>query len=276
MERYQVILAYDGSEFKGFQKQARARTVQGVVETTLKGLGWQGSSLLAAGRTDTGVHASGQVIAFDLDWHHSPDALQRALNAGLPPEVAAREVRRVEPNFHPRYDARSRTYRYRLFCEEIRSPLRERYAWRVWSPVDYDRLSQAAILLEGTHDFAAFGTPPRPASSTVRTVFHAEWLHAQDELVFEIRADAFLYHMVRRLVNVQVEAGQMRLEIDQIAACLDGTQDLAPVGLAPACGLALVEVSYNLEDVNRNQNLGHRVETPPELGDDDRAKDLYP
>jgi tRNA pseudouridine38-40 synthase len=261
MERYQVILAYDGSEFMGFQRQARARTVQGVVENALRRLGWQGKSLLAAGRTDAGVHASGQVIAFDLEWNHPEEDLRNALNAGLPADVAARAVQKAPADFHPRYDARLRTYRYRLFCDEVRQPLRERFAWRVWPPVNPDRLRQASALLEGKHDFAAFGTPPRPSSSTVRTVFHTSWQQDGDELVFEISAEAFLYHMVRRLVAAQVEAAQGRIEVEWISAALSGRQGLAQVGLAPACGLALIEVRYNLEERISTKNLGDREST---------------
>lgn len=257
IERYQVILAYDGSEFKGFQRQARARTVQGVVEEALRKLGWQGKSILAAGRTDTGVHALGQVIAFDLEWAHSPDELRNALNANLPALLAARSVSLVRSDFHPRYDASSRIYRYRLFCDEIRQPLRERFAWRVWPAVDPDRLHRTAALLEGTHDFSAFGTPPRPSSSGVRTVFRASWTVAGDELIFEISANAFLYHMVRRLVAVQVEAGQGRMPVEQIADSLAKQADPSPLGIAPACGLTLIDVKYDLEERNSLQNSGN-------------------
>ena len=136
MARYQVILAYDGTFFKGYQRQAQARTVQAVVETALRQLGWRGRTVLSAGRTDTGVHASGQVIAFDLEWAHPAEELLRALNANLPEDVAAREIHEADLEFHPRYWAVSRRYRYRLFCQETRDPLRERYAWRVWPPVE--------------------------------------------------------------------------------------------------------------------------------------------
>lgn len=121
IERYQVILAYDGTGFKGFQKQARTRTVQLVVEEALRKIGWQGKSVLGAGRTDTGVHALGQVVAFDLDWSHGTQDLLNALNANLPPDVSARDVRVVAPDFHPRFDASSRSYRYNLFCGDRKS-----------------------------------------------------------------------------------------------------------------------------------------------------------
>ena len=161
MERYQVILAYDGSHYKGFQRQANARSVQGVVEDALRKLGWQGKSILAAGRTDTGVHATGQVIAFELEWNHGSQDLQTALNALLPSDVVAREVRQVCPSFHPRYDASWRKYFYRIYCQPVRQPLLEPYAWRVWPAVELNALQEAARPLVGKHDFGAFGSPPQ-------------------------------------------------------------------------------------------------------------------
>ena len=244
MARYQVILAYDGTQYRGFQRQAKARTVQSVVEAALRELGWSGRTILSAGRTDTGVHASVQVIAFYLDWNHLPDELGAALNAQLPDDVAARSVRLVESGFHPRYDAVARTYRYRIYCQAHRHPLLERYAWRVWPAVDFVLLQQAASLLIGKRDFAAFCTPPRPGGSTQRTVFQAQWIRDDQELTFEITADAFLYRMARRLVSIQVEIGQGRRGLDALAQALESPPASALQGLAPPQGLTLVEVTY--------------------------------
>ena len=135
MARYQIILAYDGTDFLGSQRQASSRTVQSELEKALRKLGWHGQTVYLAGRTDTGTHASGQVAAFDLDWVHGLQKLQDALNAHLPRDMAVREVKAAADDFHPRFDASSRCYRYRLFCASVRDPLRERYAWRVWPAV---------------------------------------------------------------------------------------------------------------------------------------------
>jgi tRNA pseudouridine38-40 synthase len=245
MERYQVILAYDGTQFLGFQRQGKGRTVQDVVETVLRQLGWQERSILAAGRTDAGVHASGQVISFNLEWAHPAEELGRALNALLPPDVAVGSVRTTYPDFHPCYDAVSRRYRYCIYCQPGRDPLKARYAWRVWPAPQVDLLRQAASYLPGTHDFAAFGTPPRTQGTTVRTVFHAAWQENDFELVFEISASAFLYHMVRRLVSMQVAVGQGRMDADDVQHSLQPMSKGSLVkGLAPAQGLTLVEVCY--------------------------------
>jgi tRNA pseudouridine38-40 synthase len=243
LARYQIILAYDGTRFAGSQRQANTPTVQRELEGSLSKLGWQGKSILLAGRTDSGVHAAGQVAAVDLDWPHAVEDLRNALNASLPLDIAVQQVRIARAEFHPRFDAVSRWYRYRLFCQPVRDPLRERYAWRVTQPVDPATLAAAAGALTGRHDFAAFGTAPRKGSSTLRTVMQARWVAQEDEFWFDVRADAFLYRMVRRMVYVQVAAGQRRLDVEAIRAALAGDRSL-PAGLAPACGLTLMEVTY--------------------------------
>jgi tRNA pseudouridine38-40 synthase len=244
MARYQIILAYDGAGFAGSQRQAKSRTVQSELESALTRLGWQGTSVLLAGRTDSGVHASGQVAAFDMEWKHPLEKLVDALNGNLPVDMAVSQAKMVTDDFHPRFDATSRRYRYRLFCQTLRDPLRERYAWRVWPQLDEFALREAARLFIGRHDFAAFGTPPRPGSSSVRTIIKTEWRLQEDEWIFEVQADAFLYRMVRKLVHVQVAVGQGRVPPQVIADALEGRPQGIPGGLAPAHGLRLVEVTY--------------------------------
>jgi tRNA pseudouridine38-40 synthase len=249
MARYQVILAYDGTLFSGSQRQAKVRTIQGELESALGALGWSGRSVLMAGRTDAGVHAAGQVAAFDLEWGHSQMDLLRAINANLPRDMAVQEIGLADPKFHPRFDAHSRTYRYRLFCRPIRDPLREQFAWRVWPELSGKALRSAARVFIGRHDFAAFGSPPRPEGSTVRTVLKSSWQSRDDEWLYVVEADAFLYRMVRRLVYAQVAVAQGTLKVRTLAGALkaSGTASLEgelPTGLAPAHGLTLVEVAY--------------------------------
>lgn len=244
MVRYQFILGYDGTAFAGSQRQASDPTVQSTLEQALRNLGWKGKSVLLAGRTDTGVHASGQVAAADMDWPHTAEDLLRALNANLPADMAIRSASIAPDNFHPRFDALARRYRYRIYTNPIRDPLRERYAWRVWQVPNPGLLEQAAAVLPGKHDFAAFGTPPRAESSTVRTVMLAKWYFMADEMHFEVQADAFLYHMVRRMVYLQVAVGQGRLSVQELADLLVNQRRVVPSGLAPAHGLTLVEVTY--------------------------------
>jgi tRNA pseudouridine38-40 synthase len=254
MARYQVILAYDGTQFRGSQRQAprqktsseaaESRTVQGVFEAALHQIGWQARSILSAGRTDSGVHASGQVFAFDMDWQHSPDALQAALNACLPADVAVQAVHVARSDFHPRYDAVARRYRYRIYCQPTRDPIRDRQAWRVWPAVTLESLREVARLFIGAYDFAAFGTPPRAGGSTLRTVYAADWVQNGTDLFFEVSANAFLYRMVRRMVFTQVSVAQGRLELQSVAQSLQQAPPKMFQGLAPPHGLTLVAVVY--------------------------------
>ncbi len=244
MARYQVILAYDGSGFFGSQRQANSRTVQGELEKALNELGWSDKSVIMAGRTDTGVHATGQVAAFDFEWAHETEKLLKALNAKLPPDLAVKSLQPASADFHPRFDAISRMYCYRLFCEPIRDPLRERYAWRIWPSLDGNALKQNAGVFLGTHDFAAFGSPTTSKGTTVRTVTKTEWRKMPNgEWQFEVEADAFLYRMVRRLVFVQVALAQGKVSVEKVQHALLKQGKLLS-GLAPSAGLALTKVNY--------------------------------
>ena len=131
MARYKLTLAYDGKNFFGSQRQAKERTVQGELEKALAKLGWTGRSVLMAGRTDAGVHATAQVASVDLDWSHTDDNLVRALNSSLPGDMSVQAAQALDAKFHPRFDAISRRYRYKLFCRPHRDPIREQFAWRL-------------------------------------------------------------------------------------------------------------------------------------------------
>src|SRR5271157_2242461 len=246
MARYKLILAYDGTTFAGSQRQAKHRTVQGELEKALRKLGWSARSVTLAGRTDTGVHAAGQVAAFDFEWNHGPEHLRDALNANLPSDIAVKDVEVADAKFHPRFDATSRCYRYCLFCQNIRDPLRESTAWRVGTALNGDVFIETASIFLGQHDFSAFGSPMREQSSTVRTVMSSEWKRLDDEWQYEIRADSFLYRMVRRLVFVQVAVAQGRCLKETVVKALERpqTKNEIPAGLAPAHGLTLIEVTY--------------------------------
>jgi tRNA pseudouridine38-40 synthase len=243
MARYKIILSYDGTHFVGFQRQAEARTVQLVFEQALRKLGWQGTTILAAGRTDTGVHASGQVIAFDMDWPHPTQAMLKALNSWLPEDMAVTGVNLAPADFHPRYTAASRRYRYRILCSPERDPLKERYAWRVWPEPQFQLLEEAAGMIKGVRNYAAFGAPPRPGGHTIREVIRSTWQRDEDSLIFEIIANAFLYHMVRRVTFIHVRIGQGLVSMQDYQQALEHGKALSP-GLAAPQGLTLVEVNY--------------------------------
>lgn len=244
LSRYRALVEYDGTEFLGFQRQAHGRTVQGELEHGLRRIGWRGTAVLSAGRTDAGVHAAGQVIAFDLEWRHGAAALLRALNANLPADVSVKSVEACEPDFHPRYAAKARRYRYTLYTAPVRSPLRARYAWHVAAPLDVQALQAAGATLLGTHDFATFGTDPDDGSNTVRTVSVAEWQRAGDELIFDIQAEAFLYRMVRSLVGALKLVGAGELSLTAFVELRQARNRAQCPPPAPPHGLCLMEVIY--------------------------------
>ncbi len=245
MATYKSIVAYDGTGFQGFQRLAEGqRTVQGVLEDALRAVGWSGTSLLAAGRTDAGVHARGQVIAFELAWRHAPEILSRALNANLPAEVAVRHTELAPEGFHPRFSARRRTYRYRILVDAWPEPLAERFAWRLWPEPDLSILTDEAASTLGRHDFAAFGQAPIPGGHTLREVFEAGWTRLPGGLAFTIQADAFLRHMVRRVVAAMVAVGQGRVPPGALASLVANPARRWEDKLAPPQGLCLEAVEY--------------------------------
>jgi tRNA pseudouridine38-40 synthase len=245
--RYRAVVEYDGTDLLGFQRQSAGRTVQGELEAALGRIGWTGTAVLGAGRTDAGVHAAGQVIAFDFDWQHGEGDLARALNANLPADIAIKALEACAAQFHPRFDARARRYRYTLYNQPARSPLAERFAWQVWPALDLALLQAGGAPLVGRHDFAAFGSDPDPkgGSSTLRTVSLAEWRAAPGGwLTFDIQAEAFLYRMVRSLVGALKRVGSGEMAVTQLEALLASGDRAQCPPIAPAHGLCLMDVIY--------------------------------
>ncbi len=251
VRRYRAVVAYDGTPFFGFQRQAGdTPTVQGALEVALQRVTRQGITVIGAGRTDTGVHASGQVIAFDAAWQHEPQALQRAINANVPDSIALQTLAEAEADFHPRFDARSRTYEYTLYVAPVRQPLLNNLAWHVATrPLDLTAMREAAGLLLGTHDFASFGQPPQ-GDNTVRTMLRSEIetmrpLDPEGQVFrYTIEANAFLYRMVRRIVGALARVGRGQITIDEFAAAFRSADGTWPNQTAPPRGLCLTKVMY--------------------------------
>lgn len=243
--RYRARVAYEGTAYHGFQAQANATpTVQGVLDAALEDLsGVPGIRVKAAGRTDAGVHATGQVIAFDLEWAHGPRPLLNALNARLPDDVAIQELEEAVADFHPRYDAIARRYCYRFAAGPVNDPLRRRRVWWLYREPDWSLMQQASRDLPGTHDFRSFGTPP-VGDSTIRTVRMVDWRTNRDEHEFIIEANAFLYRMVRRIVGTLVDIGVGRLPPDSVKNLIAQPDPTGIGATAPAHGLTLVKVLY--------------------------------
>jgi tRNA pseudouridine38-40 synthase len=244
MARYKIILAYDGTNFHGSQWQKGQRTVQGELETGLRKLGWTADRTLFAGRTDAGVHASGQVAVFDHPWDHGEETLRRALNAVLPADLRVMNLGTATEDFHPRYDAVQRRYRYTLEVSPVQDPLTRLYTWHVWPRPDLQRMEAASRMLIGIHNFAALGSAVSQDGSTIRQIDEANWQPDGNRMVFEIAGNAFLYHMVRHIVYVLVSIGLGKLEPGDLQRYLDEPETEPAQGLAPASGLNLVAVVY--------------------------------
>lgn len=238
-----AVVEYDGTEYLGFQIQRRGRTVQGEIERALALVTQQRVRIVGAGRTDAGVHAKGQVIHFTVSWGHSLAELHRALNAVLPADVAVIELQEAPPEFHARYDARSREYVYTIYNGPVRSPLAARYAYHFAKPLDVAAMNQACTCLVGTHDFLPFGWPPR-GENTVRTVYRAGCRREGMFVYVEIEADAFLRAMVRRIVGNLLLVGTGELSVEGFGHLLSLKHRRTPAVAAPAHGLCLVRVNY--------------------------------
>jgi tRNA pseudouridine38-40 synthase len=240
--RYRARVEYDGTDFAGFQLQRNARSVQGELEAALARLnGGERVVVDGAGRTDAGVHALGQVIAFTAHSAVPVAVLQRAVNALLPRDVAIRDLVRAPDGFHPRHAARYREYRYTVW-NGPRSPLRERQAFGVRRQLNIAAMADAASVLEGRHDFAAFAASTD--RSTVRTV-HSVRVRRDGRLVtIDVRADAFLRGQVRRMVAGLIEVGMDRMEASALRAALAGREPALNGAAAPAKGLCLRRVVY--------------------------------
>ncbi|RLC80608.1 MAG: tRNA pseudouridine(38-40) synthase TruA [Chloroflexi bacterium] len=238
-----AVVEYDGTDYRGFQYQPEGPTIQEEIEKALARLTGLKVRIKAAGRTDAGVHSLGQVIAFRVEWKHPLEELHRGLNALLPEDIVVKELTPASEDFHPRFSAVSREYRYTILNTPWRSPLRGRFAYHFAEPLDMEAMNEAASFLVGQHDFASFGMPPQ-GENTVREVYQAEWRREGDFLHFDIVANAFLRRMVRLIVGTLLRVGTGKLSPGDVKAILEA-RDINLSGPAvPAQGLCLVKVNY--------------------------------
>lgn len=244
-KRFAATVSYDGAGFVGSQRQPNGRTVQQELETAAAAIFGGPTRVELAGRTDSGVHAIGQVAAFSAETRLDPATVGRALNAHLPEDVAVRAVRDAPGEFDPRRWARRRWYRYTVATGEARQPLTRRTAWRIEGSLDVPAMQEAAGALVGKQDFIACSGLLEEGRTSVRTVFKAGWLSECCVLLFDIEADAFLPQMVRRLVGTLIGVGRGTLTEEEFVRLLRQAEPGAIAKVAPAHGLCLQRVWYD-------------------------------
>jgi tRNA pseudouridine38-40 synthase len=237
-----LVLEYEGTRYHGWQAQAGASTVEAALRGAIHDLTGESPVLTAAGRTDAGVHALGQVVNFRLERAFPVEQLPGALNARLAPDIAVRRAEAVDEGFNARHSARARLYAYRIRQALPRGAYQRQYAWGLHDTLDVAAMQAAADRLTGRHDFRAFGRSPRPGGHTVRNVHQVKVNGAGEWVTIAVAADAFLYGMVRRIAAALVDVGRRRQPLEWIDSLLGGST--TGLRLAPAHGLVQVAVEY--------------------------------
>ena len=244
MKRILLVIEYSGRDFFGWQRQTSLRSVQAEVETAIQKLTGSFSTLHGSGRTDAGVHALGQTAHFDTDSAIPARQYVLGLNHYLPADVKVREAYEVEPDFHARFDAREKTYCYRMYVSRAESPLREPFALHVIPPVDFEKMERAARDLPGTHDFFRLHGHVKKISGTVRTITRAELRREGEDLTFTISGNGFLYNMVRLIVGTLLWIGKGKLPEDHFRRLFDPAIECRAGKCVAGKGLFLTRVDY--------------------------------
>ena len=246
MRHLKLTVAYDGTRFVGWQRQAEGQSIQGLLEDALARVAGAPVTVHGAGRTDAGVHALGQVASASLASSLDLATLSRALNANLPEDVRILGIEDVEAGFHARFSALAKTYRYQLRAGGVGSPFDRAFVWQLSASLDVGEMSRAAPALVGEHDFAAFQSTGSDVQGTVRTMTRSEVREGQNGLVlYEVAGTGFLRHMVRAIVGTLVDVGRGCRSASSIAALLRGGTRAEAGPTAPAHGLFLVRVDYD-------------------------------
>jgi len=248
--RFRITVAYDGTAYGGWQIQPNANTVQAELQAVLKRLGGSDVLVHGSGRTDAGVHAHGQVAHFDFPRPFKPEALVRAMNACLPPDIRVMAAAQVADGFHARKNAVGKEYRYFIWNAPVMPPTARLYHLHIPVPLDEARMQEAAAWLVGQHDFAAFSAnPSRFVETTVRTIRELTVSRVDAQITMAVSGDGFLYKMVRSLAGWLIRVGQGEVPPEQTAAILASCERTARVPTAPPQGLFLWQVEYNASNV---------------------------
>ncbi|MEY8442285.1 tRNA pseudouridine(38-40) synthase TruA [Lactobacillaceae bacterium 24-114] len=249
MYRYKIVFAYDGANFSGFQIQPNKRTVEQILKNAVNKIAKHPEpaiSVIGSGRTDAGVHALNQVAHFDLPYKLSNESMRKALNSMLPLDILVKSAELVSPDFHARYNAHRKTYRYRVDQGEFVNPFKRNYTAHFKYPLDINLMKKAAKDLIGEHDFTSFVASGSQAKSNVRTIYKIEinWDELNNEVVFEFTGNGFLYNQVRIMVAFLLEIGSKQRPVSDVERVLAAKDRTEARMTAPASGLYLVNVEY--------------------------------
>ena len=245
MRNIKLLIEYDGTNYLGWQVQPKGATIQGILEERLGLLTGEKIRLFGSGRTDSGVHAIGQVAHFKTGSSMDTHRMQRALNSLLPPDIMIQKMEEVEESFHARKHSKSKVYEYRILNRDLRSVFHRGYVWHIPQRLDFKEMGKATQYLIGEHDFSSFRSVGSPTRTTVRKVTRAEWKRGRSGLVrFEIEANGFLKQMVRAIIGTLVEVGKGKMSAVEFRRILESKERSKAGPTAPAHGLFLKEVKY--------------------------------
>jgi tRNA pseudouridine38-40 synthase len=244
MRNLKLTVAYDGTNFHGWQAQPHLRTVQGELQRTFAKLFNHEVQVIGSGRTDAGVHAHGQVATVQTFRSMDTEAVLRGVNALLLPDVRVSAVQEVSPDFHPRRSARSKTYEYRIWRHPIVSPFQSRYVYAFRYPLDEERIDSATRHFHGTHDFTSFCATATEVENRIRTIYEAFWTRSDTEWVFRIRGNGFLQYMVRTITGTLLEVGQGRIQPEEVLRLFEARDRRLAGPSLPPSGLHLMSVEY--------------------------------
>ncbi|OGP79084.1 MAG: tRNA pseudouridine(38-40) synthase TruA [Deltaproteobacteria bacterium RBG_16_49_23] len=245
MRNIKLLIEYDGTNYLGWQVQAKGLTIQGMIEERLTLLTGERVRIIGSGRTDSGAHAFGQVAHFKTRSEMDLRSIQRAMNSLLPPDIVIKGIEESGEDFHARKQARSKIYEYRILNTPIRSVFHRGYAWHIPQKLNWEEVKKVTQKLVGEHDFSSFRSTGTPTRTAVRKVFRAEWKRGRDGLIrFEIEASGFLKQMVRAIVGTLVEVGRGKIDADAFRRILESKDRKEAGPTAPAHGLFLKEVKY--------------------------------
>lgn len=242
--RIRLTVAYDGTAYHGWQIQGNGITIESELNRALSELLKEPVKVMGASRTDAGVHALCNIAVFDTDSLMPPEKFSYALNQRLPEDIRIQKSEEVAPDWHPRYCASRKTYEYRIYRAEFPMPMKRLYSYFTYRPLDVERMRQAAVFLEGEHDFRSFCQAGAQVESTVRTVYSIDIQEQGFELVIRVCGNGFLYNMVRIIAGTLMEVGQGRHEPESMKQMLAARDRSAAGPTAPACGLTLVKYEF--------------------------------